>query len=222
MSLWLWAGGLIVVRFPPASKSAEYSADINASGRKLLAILGDILDTARLDSGSVTLSEGEVGLAGCVDLAVAKVSKLSKIAERKIVTSGDRELRVRGDGQRLVQMVENLVSNAVKFTTSNGRIEIALLRAPDGGVDIEVSDDGEGIAPEQMENILERFGQVESAYARSHGGIGLGLPIVKSLAALHGGTLSIASELEKGTTVRVHLPKERVLGGSSQHATAAA
>jgi len=206
----------------PPAKTQEYSADINLSGRKLLAIFGDILDTARLDAGSVILSEEELVLGQCVDSAVARVSKLVNLAERTIVTAGDRKLRVRGDAQRLTQIVEKLLSNAVKFTTAKGRIEIAFGRASGGGADLVVSDDGEGIASEHMENIMERFGQVESAYARSHGGIGLGLPIVKSLVMLHDGTLSIQSEPGKGTSVCVHLPAERVLDRLSQDATVAA
>jgi signal transduction histidine kinase len=195
----------------PQSRAQEYSVDINASGRKLLVILNDILDTARLDAGAVSLSEEEVALGKVIDQALAKARKDSDLKGKDVRVTGDKSLRVRGDAQRMVQVVEKLVSNAAKFTAPDGNIAIGLKTAEDGGVDITVSDDGIGIPAEQINHIMDRFGQIESPYVRSHGGIGLGLPIVKSLIALHGGTLHIESEVEKGTLVRVHLPAERRL-----------
>lgn len=195
----------------PQSRAQEYSGDINASGKKLLVILNDILDTARLDAGSVSLSEEDVALGKTIDLALAKASKDNDFKDKDVRITGDKSLRIRGDSQRLIQVIEKLISNAAKFTSQHGNIAIALDAAEDGGVDITVTDDGIGIPAEQISHIMDRFGQIESPYARSHGGIGLGLPIVKSLIALHGGTLHIESEVEKGTLVCVHLPAERRL-----------
>lgn len=208
----------------PQSRSQEYSADINASGRKLLVILNDILDTARLDVGSVALKEEDVSVGKTIDQALAKVSKDSDLKSKDIRITGDKSLRIRGDSQRLMQVIEKLISNAVKFTGPEGHVEIALNPAEDGGVDIVVTDDGIGIPAEKINHIMDRFGQIESPYARSHGGIGLGLPIVKSLIALHGGTLRIESEVESGTLVCVHLPPERRLPNQQDEAarTAAA
>ena len=108
------------------------------------------------------------------------------------------------------------------FTSSAGLTAMAVAPADDDGVNLWVSDTGQGIPREKIDHILDRFGQIESPYARSHGGIGLGLPIVKSLITLHGGTLCIESEVGKGTTVRVHLPAERRLASQSSAETAAA
>ncbi len=202
---------IIMSGIVPQDRAQEYSADINASGKKLLITLNDILDTARLDAGSVSLTEEEVNLGKVVEKAMAKVGCDNDLKGKDIHFTGDKSLRLRGDNQRLVQIIEKLVSNAAKFTGADGKIEITLQAAEDGGIDLTVSDDGIGIAPEQIAHILDRFGQIESAYARSHGGIGLGLPIVKSLVALHGGTLHLESEVEKGTTARVHFPAERRL-----------
>ena len=206
----------------PAGKAAEYSADINASGRKLLGILADILDTARLDAGAVSLNEGEVVLAECVEQAVVKAAGQVDTSAKHITITGDRALKLRGDARRLVQVVEKLVVNAAKFTARDGRIEIRCQRAKGGGIDMVVADDGVGIAPGQIDHIMDRFGQVENPYARTHGGIGLGLPIVKSLVMLHGGTLTIRSQPHQGTMVCIHLPAERDLGAAAGTATAAA
>jgi len=209
----------------PAAKAQEYSADINASGRKLLGILADILDTARLDAGSVCLSESKVSLSHCVEQVLARVAGQCVLGDKQVLVTVSRDIMVRADGQRLTQILEKLVFNAAKYTGPQGLIEIGCERVATGGIDITVADDGVGIPPEQLEHIMERFGQIESPYARSYGGIGLGLPIAKSLVTLHGGTLTIASQPDKGTVVRVHLPAERdlsVADSSNRQRTAAA
>ncbi len=192
-----------------AEKTQEYSADINTGGRKLLSVLNDILDAANLDSGMIVLSEDELVLGEIVEDALANIA--SQAAGKTLSVTGDRSLRVRGDAERLVQVVQNLVSNAAKFSAPDGRIEIGLERALDGGVDIAITDNGIGIPVEKLDRIMEPFDQVESVYARTHGGTGLGLAIVRSLVALHSGTLTIRSKLDKGTSVLVHLPAVRVL-----------
>jgi two-component system cell cycle sensor histidine kinase PleC len=111
---------------------------------------------------------------------------------------------------RLRQAVINLVSNALKFTAEGGIVDIRIEHVEDG-VDVVVEDNGEGISADKLPIIMEPFGQAESSYARVHGGVGLGLPIVKSLAELHGGRFSIESELGHGTITRLHLPKERIV-----------
>lgn len=195
----------------PPARVQEYSTDINSSGRKLLDILADILDTARLDAGKMELDESDVQLGKTVESALEKVGQQHDLSNKNIRVTGDQSLCVRGDAQRLVQIVEKIVSNAVKFSGQSGTIHIELAGAADGGVDLTVTDDGAGIAAEQIDHILDHFGQIESTFARSHGGIGLGLPIAKSLVTLHGGTLRIASKLGQGTTVRIHLPAQRRL-----------
>jgi two-component system cell cycle sensor histidine kinase PleC len=108
----------------------------------------------------------------------------------------------------------------VKFTGDNGRIDIRIEPVGDG-VDIVVSDNGIGIPDDKLAIVLEPFGQAESAYARLHGGVGLGLPIVKSLVQLHGGRFTMTSEIDEGTTARVHLPMGRVLRERGQNAALA-
>ena len=195
----------------PPPKNQEYASDINSSGRKLLAVLNDILDMARIDAGTVTLDESDIRLGDVVDRSIALLDCEAPQHGKTIrVADENRDVLIRGDERRLRQIVVNLLSNAVKFTDTDGLIEVRFETGADG-VDLIVSDNGVGIPQDKLADVMDAFGQVESAYARSHGGIGLGLPIVKSLVLLHGGTLTLSSTVGHGTTARVHLPAERVL-----------
>jgi signal transduction histidine kinase len=195
----------------PTAKCAEYAADICAGGRHLLSILNDLLDMARIESGRVTLADDIVPLADVVEHAVSVLGCEKRTDNKQVrVLPEKHDVLVRGDELRLRQIAINLISNALKFTAEDGLVEIAVERTLDG-VDLVVRDNGSGIPPEKLQMILEPFGQAESTYARVHGGVGLGLPIVKSLTELHGGRLTLTSEVEKGTVARVHLPLERVV-----------
>jgi two-component system cell cycle sensor histidine kinase PleC len=116
------------------------------------------------------------------------------------------------DGRMLKQMLINLVGNAIKFSPKDGSIEIKVSPAgpePHGGVVFAVADQGIGIAKEDIPRILKPFEQVETAFARNFEGVGLGLPLVNSMARLHGATLTIDSELNVGTTVSILFPAAR-------------
>jgi signal transduction histidine kinase/Tfp pilus assembly protein PilF len=139
---------------------------------------------------------------------------MARIDAGSVKLAGNGHIAVRADDKRLRQVLTNLLSNAIKFTGDDARIAIAIEPVADG-VDVVVSDNGVGIPDDKLDIIMEPFGQAESAYARLHGGVGLGLPIVKSLVQLHGGRLTVTSEVDVGTTARVHLPMERVLNARS-------
>jgi signal transduction histidine kinase len=114
------------------------------------------------------------------------------------------------DQQRIEQVIANLVSNSIKFTLNGSRIEIsAYLHADE--LRIAVADSGIGIAKEDLPKVFERFVQVDSSWARKYEGTGLGLPISKQLVELHGGTLSLESELYEGTVATITLPAPRVV-----------
>jgi signal transduction histidine kinase len=106
-------------------------------------------------------------------------------------------------------VLTNLLSNALKFAGDAAKIEIRAENAPDG-IDLIVQDNGPGIPKDKLNLILEPFGQAEDAYTRAHGGVGLGLPIVKSLVELHGGRFVLEAAAGGGTIARVHLPRERI------------
>jgi signal transduction histidine kinase len=118
---------------------------------------------------------------------------------------------VRADQRALKQILLNLLSNAIKFTPTGGRIEISAGLAEDGRFMLRVSDSGIGMAAEDIPRALEAFGQIDSSLSRKYDGTGLGLPLVKAFAELHGGTIEIESAMHVGTIVRVLLPRERVI-----------
>ena len=198
-----------------AEKTQEYAGDISRGGRHLLAVLNNVLDMARIESGKVELEDRPVRLGDVIDHALSVLGGHDAHAGKEVRTSGDADIFVQGDEVRLRQVVINLVSNAVKFTHEGDLIEIRIERVADG-VDVVVKDNGEGIPSDKLPIIMEPFGQAESTYARSRGGVGLGLPIVKSLVEMHGGRFSIESELGRGTTARLHLPQERIVEKSGQ------
>jgi len=191
--------------------SREYASNVAEAGRRLLATLNGILDMARLEAGKLELQENIVRLGDVMDHARA-VLEAEEAAKRDIRwLPGNRHLCIRGDEIRLRQVLVNLVSNAIKFTSPvDGHIEITIERVGDG-VDFVVRDNGSGIPAEKIALVIEPFGQAENAYARSHGGAGLGLAIVKSLTELHGGRFTITSAVGEGTEARAHFPGERVM-----------
>lgn len=172
----------------------------------------DLLDVNRIVAGKLTLGLQPVDLAGAVDRSIVS---LRPTAEAKGVSVAGRLDRTMGlvvcDPIRVQQIVWNLLSNAVKFTPAGGRVEVALAQVG-AEARITVSDTGQGIAADFLPHAFERFRQAESGLTRSHGGLGLGLAIVRFLVELHGGAVSAASEgVGKGATFTVRLPMDLAL-----------
>lgn len=197
-------------------KCREYAGNVADGGRHLLGVLNNVLDMARIEAGRVELADHMVRLGDVVDYTFAVLGTGNPNAEKELRSSGETDLVVRGDEVRLRQILINLVSNALKFTPEHGLIDVRVEQSADG-VDVVVEDNGPGIPAEQIPVIMEPFGQAESSYTRSHGGVGLGLSIVKSLVELHGGTFDIESEVGHGTKARVHLPESRIVRSSRDH-----
>ena len=194
-----------------SGKQHEYMRDIHNAGRHLLAIIDDVLDLSRVESGNAKLSEEELSLA---DLTTAALRMVTPRADEKGVTlaiNGVANLpRVYADAIRLEQVLLNLLSNAVKFTPDGGRVTVGGAM-DDGGVRLTVTDTGIGIAPSDIAKVLKPYEIVESVLSRKYKGTGLGLPLAKRLIEMHGGTLTIDSVPGQGTTVTVCLPASRVL-----------
>jgi signal transduction histidine kinase len=189
----------------------EYMRDIHASGSHLLSLINDVLDLARLDASRATLDEEGIDLGVLIDEALRSVAPQAGEGELKLSRSlPDGALQVLADRRRLKQVLLNLLSNAVKFTPSGGRVSVSVTEGA-GGLAIAVADTGIGIEAADIPTALERFGQIDSRLSRKYEGTGLGLPLAKQLVELHGGKLTIESELGVGTTVTVHLPQERIL-----------
>lgn len=188
----------------------EYVTGITESGSHLLGLIGDILDVARIEAEAVRLNEGVVDIAQ--EIEAAKRLHAQKIEHKAIVFDArgvNRELVVWGDAVRLRQVFVNILSNAVKFTPENGWITVRARLTIEGLV-IAFTDSGVGIAASQIEAVLSPFVRATESHNAIGAGAGLGLPIAKALMEAHGGTLSIESRPQEGTTIRLVLPKQRV------------
>jgi len=195
-------------------KYREYTRDIVQSGEHLLALINDILDMAKVESGMMNLDEEWIDLNDSMDAALLLVREramANRIAIRKGIVAPAPSLW--GDARRLRQVWINLLSNAVKFTPEGGSVEIRAEFVADGRLEIVVADTGIGIADEDIERVQQPFSQVANALSRSHEGTGLGLPLSRSLLDLHGAQLHIDSQLGVGTTVTVTFPPERCRPG---------
>lgn len=193
-------------------KYRDYARDIRVSGEHLLGIISDLLELTRLDRGTAKLDDQPLDLADSVDLAVKMVAARACQRGLRLVQSVPADLgALKADPRLLRQMLLNLLTNAIKFTPEGGRIEIAAKRARTGDLWLTVSDTGCGIAADQIAKVLEPFGQVEGVQARQHDGLGLGLPLVKSMIELHGGQMWLTSSPGEGTSVRLSFPADRLL-----------
>jgi PAS domain S-box-containing protein len=205
---------LIAQMFGPlgAERYVEYANDIRASGAHLLEIINDILDVSKAEAGKLELHEQHVDLADATDSAfrlVKERAEQGQVALRSDVPGGLP--RLWADERMVKQILINLLSNAVKFTPEGGTVSVSAREEPTGCLALSVADTGVGIPEGQIEAALAPFGQVESALARKHSGTGLGLPLVRSLVELHGGSFELQSEPGAGTTATVRMPKARVV-----------
>ena len=192
-----------------SSKYAEYANDIHASGEHLLALISDILDLAKVESGVEELVEEDIDVVELVNAVVRLVVGRAQNARVNLkLDIAEGQPWIHADERKMKQILLNLLSNAIKFTEAGGRV--ALKTWCDLGQHVFcVEDTGIGIAPDDIPKALEQFGQIDSSLARKSDGTGLGLPLTKSLVELHGGTLDLQSEVSVGTTVTVRFPAER-------------
>ena len=189
---------------------SEYVRDINESGRHLLELINDILDLAKAEAGRLQLNEDIVNLRSVVEQATKLFRERADRSSITLVAIAPKGLpRLRADTRKLRQVLLNLISNAVKFTPENGRIEVSAELREDGGVDVVVADTGIGMSGEDMSRAFEVFGQVDSALNRRYEGTGLGLPLSRAVMQLHGGDLVMESDLGKGTRVIARFPPSR-------------
>jgi signal transduction histidine kinase/DNA-binding response OmpR family regulator len=170
-------------------------------------LINDMLDVSRIVTGKMRLDVRAVDLKAVVEAAIDAVRPAADAKELRLqVVLDPQAFGVTGDPDRLQQVVWNLLINAVKFTGRGGRIQV-LLQRQDSHVEISVSDTGQGIAPDVLPHVFERFQQGDSTSTRRHTGLGLGLALVRHLVELHGGTVQAASAGEgQGATFTVTLP----------------
>jgi signal transduction histidine kinase len=188
---------------------------IEQSGALLAQLISDILDINRIASGKLQLNISRFSLASLIDKAIETVLPMAEgrgvIIEREReatgpLSGGSATLQISGDLVRLQQCLWNVLINAIKFTPRGGRVVVSTQTCGEQ-LKIIVSDTGQGIPKDALSRIFERFMQVDSAGSRSHGGLGLGLSIVKDLVELHGGAVSVESSgVGQGSTFTITLP----------------
>jgi len=189
----------------------EYVRDIRQSGEHLLSVLVDVLDASTLEAGKIELREEPVIIADLVQTTIRMVENAAAARQVAVTAALDPTIRVRADPVRLRQVALNILSNAVKYTPSGGRIEVQVLRR-DGGVEVHVRDTGVGISSQNLDWVMKPFARETSdAFVASTPGVGLGLPIARSLMELHRGTLVLTSTPGQGTLVVLRLPPERMI-----------
>jgi signal transduction histidine kinase/ActR/RegA family two-component response regulator len=190
---------------------------IERNARLQAQMIEDLLDVSRILSGKMRLNVQPVDLAEVVNAAADSVHPTAEAKGVRLQRVVEPVLgAVNGDPARLQQVVWNLLANAVKFTPRGGRVQVVLARV-NSHVEITVGDSGEGIAPEFVPHLFERFRQADASTSRPHGGLGLGLALVKQLVELHGGKVTAASPgLGLGSTFVVHLPLAIVQAHSAE------
>ena len=200
-----WARILESKNVSPAQTAHAITA-IGRNASALAHLIDDLLDMSRIANGAVRLAMEPVDLIVVAQEALDTVRPLAAAKNVRLTFDAVGTRMVRGDAERLQQVMWNLLSNAVKFTPDDGRVDVFIERVNDD-VEIRVVDSGKGISPDFLPHVFERFRQAADATTQRHTGLGLGLGIVRQLVLLHGGTVEAASPgLGMGATFTVRLP----------------
>jgi signal transduction histidine kinase len=200
-----------------AARYSQYAGFINQSGQHLLRLIGDILDLAKIDAGRKKLQQEPIDLGSLVGDEVARAAE--QAAEKGTTVSANLPPALpllHADLQSVRQILAHLLSNAVKFTPPGGKIAVSALLNANDEVELSVSDNGLGIAPQDQPFLFERFGQTSPQITRAERGTGLGLAIVKGLVDMHRGRIRLESELGQGTHITVIFPADSTLPNLQQ------
>jgi signal transduction histidine kinase/ActR/RegA family two-component response regulator len=202
-----WARMLESKQLPP-DRARHAIATIERNASALAHIIDDLLDVSRIVAGTLHLAPQPVDLVAVAQAALDAVRPLAATKNVQLAFSSDLEARepVSGDAGRLQQVIWNLLANAIKFTPEGGRVGVFIDRSNEY-MEVRIVDTGQGISPDFLAHVFERFRQADDATTRRHSGLGLGLAIVRQLVELHGGTVHAASEgVGRGATFTVRLP----------------
>jgi len=191
----------------PGEQLGRVQEIVDRQSQHLARLVDDLLDVARIATGKVALRKQRLVVGEIAACALERVRPLVAAREQDLVTRVPGEpIHVLGDELRLIQIVDNLLNNAAKYTHNKGRIELAIERSG-GEVCIRVTDTGVGIPAEVLPHVFGLFKQADGSLARTSGGLGIGLTIVKGLVDMHGGRIEVRSAVGKGSVFEVHLPE---------------
>ena len=194
----------------------EYATDIHRSGEHLLSLINDLLDLSKIEAGKFELDEENLLLSDVI--AQSERLFLHRLQQRRIrftATISDDVRHLHADRRALAQVFFNILSNAEKFNVDGGSIVISIYRIEDGGIQISIKDTGCGFNTSEVDKALAPFGRIDNPMTRETPGTGLGLPIVRALMELHGGTLGITSGTDIGTEVFLTFPPSRTVAHKS-------
>lgn len=184
--------------------SRRFLSIIRKNASRMHELIDELLELTAIEGGNVRLRVAEVELRALVEESISALAAKAEARDIALVNEISPDVKVYADARRLERMLTNLIDNGIKFNGPHGQVKI---RHERGARDkIIVEDDGDGIPMHHLERLFERFYRVDRARSSDMGGTGLGLAIVKHLALLHGGEVTVASALEKGTSFTIHLP----------------
>jgi len=198
---------LVLEREPEnlTDEQRQFLSVVERNSDRLQRLVGDLLFVAQVDAGRLALELDHVDAAEVGAEAVEAARPASDRKGLELRLTGDRHAQLVGDSARLAQLVDNLVSNAIKFTPAGGHVEVAV-RSSEGNIVIEVSDSGMGISAEEQQRLFQRFYRTAAATNQAIPGTGLGLAISKAIVDAHEGTIELESSEGNGTTFRVTIP----------------
>ena len=207
--------GTIAVR-----RYVEYAGDIHRSGHHLLSLINDVLDLSKIEAGRASIRrDAELNLPNLVRDVCATMRVLAdQNAVSLSFAIANETISAVADPRMMKQVLLNLISNAIKFTPDGGAVQVRVATGSSAVV-LEVIDTGIGMSAKEQSIALQPFGQVDSFQARKHSGTGLGLPLVKAMVELHGGSLEIRSAPGRGTSVSVQLPTGKRVSAAVQTPT---
>lgn len=188
----------------------DYANLVLDNARQLQHVVNDMLEANRLENSKCVLTEQDCDMGEIVEVAARECGGEAELRGITLIAHVATGVAVHGDTNRLKKAVACLVSNAIKFSPSDGMVNINMLRGTSGELVITITDAGAGLEPQDLERAFQPFSQIDEGTARHYGGLGLGLYISRQIARLHGGDLQISSQTGVGTEARLSIPAARV------------
>lgn len=189
---------------------AAYGKYIHEAGTRLLGMVNDVLTLARIEAGKVELDEQVVTLAEVIDASIRAVTADATAKSVTIADEGGTDILVRLDPNRMKQVFVHLLSNGIKFTREGGGVRVSAALEDADTLIVRVRDTGCGIPPDHLVRVFEPFSQVEDHLTRENEGVGLGLPLARAMMRIHGGDLTLTSQVGVGTIAEVTIPAQRL------------